>query len=55
MNIVQTNRGAWQVSAPISNGHDTWIEIRTFYDVNQTEAIARFYNGVWDSGWTVAE
>lgn len=55
MKIVQTNRGAWQVSAPVTNGHDTWVEIATFYDIDEKEAIARFYNGVWNLGWTVAE
>jgi hypothetical protein len=55
MNVIKTSRGAWQISAPVNNGHDIWVEIRTYYDVDEKEAVARFYNGVWNSGWTVAE
>lgn len=46
---------AWQVSALVSNGHDTWTEIRTFYGVNRKEAEARYYNTVAGMGWTVLE
>lgn len=55
MQIVHTNKGAWQVSAPVTNGRDTWVEINTYYGVDEKEALARFYNGVWNSGWTVCE
>jgi hypothetical protein len=55
MQIVQTNRGAWQVSAPVTNGHTTWVEIRTYHDINEKQAIASFYNTIWSMGWTPAE
>jgi hypothetical protein len=55
MQINQTARGAWQIAAAVTNKHDTWIEFRTFYGVDEKEALARFYNGVWNSGWELAE
>ncbi len=53
--ISKTAKGAWQISAPVTNGHQTWVEFGTFYGVDEKEALARFYNGVWNSGWTVCE
>jgi hypothetical protein len=47
--------GAWQVSAAVSNGHDTWIEFRTFYGIDEKESLARYYNTIWGLGWTVVE
>lgn len=55
MQISKTAKGAWQVSAPVSNGHDVWVEIQTFYGINEKEAVARFYNGVWNAGWELAK
>ena len=55
MQISQTAKGAWQIAAAVTNKHDTWIEFRTFYGVDEKEALARFYNGVWNSGWEMAE
>jgi hypothetical protein len=47
--------GAWQVSAMVSNGRDSWLEFSTFYGVPEKEAIARFINAVHSAGWTVIE
>jgi hypothetical protein len=55
MQISKTAKGAWQIAAAVTNKHDTWIEFRTFYGVDEKEALARFYNGVWNSGWELAE
>ena len=55
MQITQTNRGAWQISAPVTNGQDIWIEIRTYHDINEKQALASFYNTIWSMGWTPAE
>jgi len=55
MQIQQLPNGAWQIYAPVSNGHQTWVEFRTFYNINEKEALARYYNTIWDMGWTVAE
>ncbi len=56
MNTKQMpNTGAWQVSAMVSNGRDSWLEFSTFYGVPEKEAIARFINAVLAAGWTVIE
>ena len=47
------NTGAWQVSAPVTNGKDTWVEFRTFHEIDEKQAIAGFYNVVWSMGWTL--
>jgi hypothetical protein len=51
MQISKTAKGAWQVSAPVTNQHTTWVEIRTFYGIDEKQAIASFYNAVWSMGW----
>jgi hypothetical protein len=51
MQLTKTAKGAWQVSAPVTNGPDTWVEIRTYYDIPEKHAIASFYNTVWSMGW----
>jgi hypothetical protein len=51
MQISKTAKGAWQVSAPVTNGHTTWVEIRTYYGINEKHAVASFYNAVWSMGW----
>ena len=44
--------GAWQVSALVTNGQDSWLETVTFYGgVGRKEAQARFVNGVLNAGW----
>jgi hypothetical protein len=55
MQINQTAKGAWQIAAAVTNKHDTWIEIRTFYGVGDKEALARYYNTVFSMGWEMAE
>ena len=55
MRINQMPNGAWQISAAVTNKHDTWIEIRTFYNVDEKEALARYYNTVFNMGWDMAE
>lgn len=45
------NTGAWQISAPVTNEQDTWVEIRTFYGIDEKEAVARYMNVIWSSGW----
>jgi hypothetical protein len=47
------NTGAWQVSAPVTNGKDAWVEFRTFHEIDEKQAIAGFYNAVWSMGWTL--
>jgi hypothetical protein len=51
MQLTKTAKGAWQVSAPVTNGHTTWVEIRTYYGINEKHAVASFYNTVWSMGW----
>jgi hypothetical protein len=51
MQISKTAKGAWQISAPVTNQHTTWVEIRTFYGIDEKQAIASFYNAVWSMGW----
>jgi len=51
MRIDQTARGAWQVSAPVTNGRDTWVEFRTYYGIDEKHAVASFYSVVWAMGW----
>lgn len=55
MQISQTAKGAWQIAAAVTNQHDTWIEFRTFYGINEKEAVARFYSTVFQMGWSMAE
>lgn len=45
------NTGAWQISAPVTNEQDTWVEIRTFYGIDEKEAVARYMNVIWSAGW----
>ena len=47
------NTGAWQISAPVTNESDTWVEVRTFYGVDENEAVAKFMNTVWSLGWRI--
>jgi hypothetical protein len=52
MQIKQmASTGAWQISETVTNGHDTWVEIRTFYGIDEKHAIASFYNAIWSMGW----
>ena len=52
MQIVRMpSTGAWQISDTITNGHDRWVEIRTFYNVDEKQAIASYYNTIWSMGW----
>jgi hypothetical protein len=56
MNVKQMpNTGAWQVSALVTNGHDSWLEIRTFYGIGSREAEARYCNTILSLGWWLAE
>jgi hypothetical protein len=55
MQIQRLSSGAWQVYAAVSNGHQTWMEFRTFYGIDEKEAVARYYNAIWGMGWTVTE
>ncbi len=43
--------GACQISAHVTNEQDIWIEVRTFYEIDEKEAVARFMNVIWSSGW----
>jgi len=45
------NTGAWRVSDVITNGQTSWVEIRTFYGIDEKQAIASFYNTIWSMGW----
>ena len=47
--------GAWQVSALVTNGHDNWLEIRTYYGIGDREAQARYCNTILSLGWWLAE
>jgi len=47
--------GAWQVSALITNKHDSWVEIRTYYGIGAKEAEAQFWNSIASMGWENAE
>ena len=49
--VRMPNTGAWQISDTITNGHDRWVEIRTFYGVTEREAVASYYNAIWSMGW----
>lgn len=51
MQIKQTAKGGWQIAAPVTNGHDTWVEIRTYTGITEKHAVASFYNTVWSMGW----
>jgi hypothetical protein len=52
MQIKQmANTGAWQISDVVTNGQTSWVEIRTFYGIDEKQAIASFYNAVWSMGW----
>lgn len=51
MQISKTAKGAWQISESITNGKDIWVEIRTFYGVDEKQAIASYYNTIWSMGW----
>ena len=52
MQIKQmANTGAWQIAETVTNGHDSWVEIRTFYGIDEKQAVATFYNTIWSMGW----
>jgi hypothetical protein len=48
---MMPNTGAWRVSDVITNGQTSWVEIRTFYGIDEKQAIASFYNTIWSMGW----
>jgi hypothetical protein len=48
---LMPNTGAWRVSDVITNGQTSWVEIRTFYGIDEKQAIASFYNTIWSMGW----
>lgn len=56
---MQTQRlkssGAWQVSAMVTNGHDSWLETRTYYGISEREAQATYWNTIATMGWWAAE
>lgn len=51
MQITKTAKGAWQLAEPVTNGHTDWVEVRTYYDIDEKHAIASFYNAIWSMGW----
>jgi len=57
MNVFRVkSSGAWQVTALVTNGQDSWLEIATFYGgIGSKEAQARFVNGVQNAGWELVK
>jgi len=43
--------GAWRVSALVTNGHDKWLESRTYYGYNKAQALANYRQTVLGMGW----
>ena len=56
VDIHPTKAGrTWRITARVTNGRDTWIEVGSYHRVSGKEAEASFINYVLGMGWTVVE
>jgi len=54
MTIERVNpSGAWKVYALVTNGHDSWLETRTYYGYNKRHSLAQYKQTILSMGWTL--